>query len=63
VELLRDAHGKGKLRIPPNEIIWFDTLQDTLDDLPENESEFTVQQLGAADHSRFLPEEYGLQAG
>ncbi|MEI2723924.1 MAG: methyltransferase MtaB domain-containing protein [Verrucomicrobiota bacterium] len=62
VELLRGAHAKGILRIAPNEVVWFDTLQDTLDDLPESESEFIGQQLAAADRSRFLPEEYGLTA-
>ena len=29
-------------------------------DMPESESEFIGQQLALADHSRFLPEEYGL---
>jgi methanol--5-hydroxybenzimidazolylcobamide Co-methyltransferase len=61
VELLRGAHDQGKVRIAPNETIWFDTLQDTLDELPESESEFIVQQLALADRSRFLPEEYGLK--
>jgi hypothetical protein len=62
LELLRDAHDQGKLRIAPNEVIWFDTLQNTLDELPESESEFISQQLALADRSRFSPEEYGLKA-
>ncbi len=62
VELLRGAHDQGKLRIAPNEVIWFDTMRDTLDDLPENESEFIAQQLAMADRTRFLPEEYDLTA-
>jgi hypothetical protein len=49
-----------KLRIAPNETIWFDSMQDTLDELPESESEFIARQLALADRSRFLPEEYGL---
>jgi methanol--5-hydroxybenzimidazolylcobamide Co-methyltransferase len=61
VELLLGAHAQGKLRIAPNEVVWFDTLQDTLDELPESESEFICQQLALADRSRFLPEEYGLK--
>jgi methanol--5-hydroxybenzimidazolylcobamide Co-methyltransferase len=60
VELLRDAHHAGKLRVAPNEVAWFDSLQDTLDDLPNSESEFIAQQLALADRARFLPEEYGL---
>ena len=61
LELLRSAHEQGRLRIAPNEVIWFDTLKDSLDDLPDSESEFIGQQLALADRSRFLPEEYGLQ--
>ena len=61
VELLRGAHDQGKLRIAPNEVVWFDSMQDTLDDLPESESEFIARQLALADHSRFLPGEYGLK--
>ena len=61
VELLRGAHDQGKLRIAPNEVIWFDTLQDVLDDLPESESEFIAQQLALADKTKFLPAEYGLK--
>jgi methanol--5-hydroxybenzimidazolylcobamide Co-methyltransferase len=62
VELLRGAHTNGKLRIAPNETVWFDTLQDTLDELPESESEFIAKQLALADRARFLPEEYGLKS-
>jgi methanol--5-hydroxybenzimidazolylcobamide Co-methyltransferase len=61
VELLRGAHAKGKLRIAPNELAWFDRMQETLDELPDSESEFIVRQLALADRSRFLPEEYGLK--
>ena len=62
VELLRGAHEQGRVRIAPNEVIWFDTLQDTLDELPASESEFIGQQLVLADKSKFLPAEYGLKA-
>jgi len=60
VELLRDAHDQGRLRIAANEVSWFDTMQDTLDELPASESKFIAAQLALADHSRFLPAEYGL---
>ena len=53
---------KSVLRIAPNEVIWFDTLQDTLNELPESESEFIGQQLALADKTKFLPEEYVLKA-
>jgi methanol--5-hydroxybenzimidazolylcobamide Co-methyltransferase len=61
VELLSNAHADGKLKIAANEVCWFDMMQDTLDDLPDSESEFITQQLALADRSKFLPEEYGLQ--
>ena len=61
VELLRDAQTEGKVRIAPNEVRWFDTMQNVLDKLPESESEFIGQQLALADRSKFLPEEYGLE--
>jgi methanol--5-hydroxybenzimidazolylcobamide Co-methyltransferase len=61
VDLLRRAHADGKLRIAPNELVWFDNMQATLDELPESESEFIGQQLALADRSCFLPEEYGLK--
>lgn len=60
IELLRGAHEGKKLRIAPNELAWLDTMEDSLDGLPDNESEFISQQLALADRSRFLPEEYGL---
>jgi hypothetical protein len=36
-------------------------MQDSLDELPESESEFIGHQLALADRSRFLPEEYELK--
>ena len=62
VELLRGAYEQGKLRIDPKEVAWFDNMQDSLDEMPESEAEFIGRQLALADRSRFLPEEYGLNA-
>jgi methanol--5-hydroxybenzimidazolylcobamide Co-methyltransferase len=62
VALLREAHGQGRVRIAPNEVGWFGTLQDVLDELPDSEAEFIDQQLAVADASKFLPGEYGLDA-
>jgi len=60
VDLLRTAHDQGRVRIAEHETVWFDTMQDALDELPENESEFIDGQLALADRTRFLPAEYGL---
>jgi methanol--5-hydroxybenzimidazolylcobamide Co-methyltransferase len=62
IELMRAAHAAGNLRVAPNEVAWFDTLQDVLDELPEREDSFIAQQLAGADRSRFLPQEYGIEA-
>jgi methanol--5-hydroxybenzimidazolylcobamide Co-methyltransferase len=59
-ELLREAHGAGRLKIAANEVSWLDTLQDTLEDLPADEHVFIGRQLAAADRSKFLPAEYDL---
>ncbi len=60
IDLMRAAHAARQLTIAPKEIVWFDTMQDALDDLPENESEFISQQMALADRTRFLPQEYCL---
>jgi methanol--5-hydroxybenzimidazolylcobamide Co-methyltransferase len=60
VALLKDAYANGRLHVAENEVDWFDTLNDTLDDLPENEDEFISQQLAVADLEKFIPAEYGL---
>jgi hypothetical protein len=60
LELLRAAHVAGEVRIAPNEVIWFETLQEALDELPENEAAFIEAQLALADPARFLPGEYSL---
>jgi methanol--5-hydroxybenzimidazolylcobamide Co-methyltransferase len=61
VELLCAAHRRNELRIEPNEVAWFDTMQDDLNELPESESDFIDRQLALADRSRFLPQEYELK--
>lgn len=61
VALLREAHAGGRLRVAANETVWFDTLQEVLDDLPESETDFIQQQLALADRSRFLPGEYEIE--
>lgn len=60
IELMRDAHAEGRLKIAENEVDWLDNMTDTLDDLPESEEEFISQQLAVADMEKFIPAEYGL---
>jgi methanol--5-hydroxybenzimidazolylcobamide Co-methyltransferase len=60
IELMRDAHAAGQLRIAENEADWLDNLTDELDELPEDEGAFIARQLALADQTKFLPAEYGL---
>jgi len=60
VSLMRNAHEAGQLHVADNELSWFDSLNDTLDDLPASEEEFISQQLALADSEKFLPTEYEL---
>ncbi|MCC5839687.1 MAG: hypothetical protein JJT96_06135 [Opitutales bacterium] len=60
IDILESAHHGGKLRIAPNEVVWFDRLRDELDDLPGDEGDFISQRLSLADSTKFLPAEYGL---
>ena len=60
IELMRDAHAAGKLRIANNEIDWLDNMMDEVDDLPEDEEQFISNQLAVADSSKFIPAEYDL---
>ena len=60
VSLIRNAHEAGRLHVADNELNWFDSLNDTLDDLPASEEEFISQQLALADSEKFLPAEYEL---
>jgi methanol--5-hydroxybenzimidazolylcobamide Co-methyltransferase len=60
IELMRDAHADGKLRIAENEADWLDNMTDALDDLPADEEQFIAGQLTTVDRTKFLPAEYGL---
>lgn len=61
IALLSEAYAKGKVRILPNEVPWLDTMKETLDELPDDESVFIERQLAQVDRSRILPKEYGLE--
>jgi len=60
VELMREAHGSGKLKFAKNEIRWLDTMLDAVDELPADEGQFIAEQLAVAEAGKCLPGEYGL---
>lgn len=60
IELMRDAHNEGKLKIADNEVNWFDRLEESLEMLPEDEGDFIEEQLAEADTSKFIAASYDL---
>jgi methanol--5-hydroxybenzimidazolylcobamide Co-methyltransferase len=61
IALLSEAYAKREVRILPNEVPWLDTMKETLDELPDDESVFIERQLAQVDRSRILPKEYDLE--
>ncbi len=59
LDILREAHGAGRLTLPEREIPWFDRLQQQLDALPLDESALVAQVQTMHAHL-FDPAEYGL---
>ena len=57
---IRSAHGSGALAISEREIEWLDTMTDSLEELPSDESSFIDRMLEEVDTTRFRLEEYGL---
>jgi methanol--5-hydroxybenzimidazolylcobamide Co-methyltransferase len=62
VDLLRTGHAAGRLKIAPREIVYLDSMDAQLDELPPDEGAFIAQQMSLADPAKYLPAEYGLQA-
>lgn len=60
VELLRDAHAAGQVKVLPREIPFFDKMLAQLDELPDDKAEFIAQQKPLVDATRYLPAEYGV---
>lgn len=59
LDLLREAHAQGALKLEKRETAWLDRLQRQLDALPATEEEL-VHQILTQRPGLFLPEEYGL---
>jgi methanol--5-hydroxybenzimidazolylcobamide Co-methyltransferase len=60
LNLLRQGHRDGALRIAPREIPWLDRLQATLDNLPADETEFIDQMMSRLDTTKFVPVDYEI---
>ena len=60
LKALRSAQASGALHIPERELIWLDTMDETVAALPCDEAQFIDQMLAEVDTSRFVLSEYGL---
>jgi len=60
MKLIREAHGDGRLSIPPREIPWLDRIQKIVEKLPAGESQFIDEMMGAVDTTRFVAKDYDL---
>lgn len=60
VNMLRDAHAAGCLRVRENEVRYFDLLETQLDNMPDTEEAFIAEMMDQVDTSCFNPEDYDL---
>jgi len=60
LQLLRDAHREGALKIAPREIPWLDRMDKTLDSLPASETEFIGEMMSQVDTTKFVAADYEL---
>lgn len=62
IKLLKEAYENKQLKIADNETAWLDIMEETVEELPDSEEAFILEQMAMVDTDRFLPEEYGLPA-
>jgi len=62
VALLREAHQAGDLRLSERKTPWLDTMDQALDDMPEDETAFIGEMMDEVDTSKFRAEDYDLIA-
>ncbi len=60
VNLLRNAHRDGFLKILPREVPWLDRMRKTLEALPATEAEFIDEVMATVDTRKFVPGDYDL---
>jgi methanol--5-hydroxybenzimidazolylcobamide Co-methyltransferase len=60
LDILSEAVKSKELVIDDRELKYIDILRSQLDEIPENEDEFTATMIEEIDADKFIPEEYGL---
>lgn len=60
VRLLSEGHAAGHLQVAPREQIWLETMRESLEELPQEESEFINKMMAVVDTSAFIARDYDL---
>jgi methanol--5-hydroxybenzimidazolylcobamide Co-methyltransferase len=63
IDLLRNAHAAGEVRIEEREYSWLNTMENNLSNLPEDEEEFIAVMMDQVDVEKFDANSYGLPEG
>lgn len=60
VAILREAAENGCLKVSERETVWFDRMDEELDDLPDDETAFIGEMMEEIDLAKFTPADYDL---
>ncbi len=60
IDLLKQAHDAGQLKIPDRELPWLNTMRAALEELPDREETFIDRMMSEVNQSRFIAVEYDL---
>lgn len=60
LQLLRDAHKDGALKLNPREVPYLDRLRKTVEALPATETQFVDAMMGEVDTTKFVAADYGI---
>jgi methanol--5-hydroxybenzimidazolylcobamide Co-methyltransferase len=60
IDLLKDAHTKGLVKIAPREVVWLDRMRKAVDGLPQDEGAFIARMMAEVDLGKFTAKDYGL---
>jgi methanol---5-hydroxybenzimidazolylcobamide Co-methyltransferase len=58
LDLLRDGHRDGALKIAPRELPYLDRMQRTVESMPDKETDFIAEMMGAVDTTKFVAADY-----
>jgi len=59
-QIINNAYRHKQVKIEESEVPWIMILEETLENLPDDESHFIESVLPTIDESKYIPTEYGL---